>query len=68
MNMTATRLVKKLGFKNLEEINDFIPNESQKMSKDNFDYMFENYPLRFNLLIAGAVQIRCMLILGMIEL
>lgn len=65
--MTATKLIKKLGFKSLIEVNDYINDPAQHMSKDQFDYMYEQYPLRFNLLIAGAMQMKVMIILGMVE-
>ncbi len=62
---SAFKTVRKIGFKSLMEVNDYINDPDQHLSVDQFNYLFRKYRLRFNLLIAGAAQMRCMVILGM---
>ncbi len=66
--LSAFKTVRKIGFKSLAEVNDYINDPAQHLSVDQFNYLFRKYPLRFNLLIAGAAQMRCMVLLGMVEL
>ncbi len=66
--LSAFKVVRKIGFKSLAEVNDYINDKDQHLSVDQFNYLFRKYPLRFNLLIAGAAQMRVMVILRMVEL
>ncbi len=67
MKDSAFKTVRKIGFKSLSEVNDYINDKDQHLTDDQFNYQFRKYRLRFNLLIAGAAQMRCMVILGMVE-